>query len=157
MKISKDSIFRYFWKVVISLVFWWKISAQHWPILIPRPDLERILNSLKMFKWSKQDLRTIKWSTDTRSRPKVKNHRPKSNVRFVENQISRSLWPYMVFWEAKGSFKHVHAKNSRKKNCFSFSDQINSNFNFCWPCLTTMMGANFFSEKVPDFIAFSYS
>jgi hypothetical protein len=48
-----------------------------------------------------------------RSRPKVKNHRPKSNVRYVENQISRSLWPYMVFWEAKGSFKRVHAKNSR--------------------------------------------
>jgi hypothetical protein len=61
----------------------------------------------------------------------------------------------MVFWEAKGSFKRVHAKNSRKKFCSSFSDQINSNFNFCRPCLTTMMGANFFSEKVPHFVAFS--
>ncbi len=49
------------------------------------------------------------------SRSKMKNHRPKSNVRFVENQISRSLYPYMVFWEAKGSFKCVHAKNWRKK------------------------------------------
>ncbi len=91
-----------------------------------------------------------------RSRPKVKNRRPKSNVRFVENQISRSfiIWPYMVFWEAKGSFKRVQAKNSRKKFYSSFSDQINSNFNFCLPCLTTMMGANFFSEKVPHLLHF---
>ncbi len=42
----------------------WLISAYNSPISIPRQDLERILNFLKMFKRSNQDLRTIKWSTE---------------------------------------------------------------------------------------------
>jgi hypothetical protein len=42
----------------------------------------------------------------------VKNLQLGSNVRFVENQIARSLCPYMVLWEANGSFKRVQAKNS---------------------------------------------
>jgi hypothetical protein len=92
-----------------------------------------------------------------RSRQKVKNLQLGSNVRFVENQISGSLCPYMVLWEAKGLFKRVQAKNSWKKICSSFSNRNILEFNDGRPWLTNRTGANFFSVKVPHIITFFYS
>jgi hypothetical protein len=48
-------------KFAFLLELRWKscyISAESWPILIPRTDLEMILNSIWMFKLNKRDLRS---------------------------------------------------------------------------------------------------
>jgi hypothetical protein len=126
MKILKDWIFRFFRKVVISLVFWWKIgyiSAYNWPIPIPRPDLERILNSFKMFKWSNQDLRTTKWSTEALKLIKGEKSPTLVKCSIRRNSNIEILMFIYVLWEAKGLFKRVQAKNSWKKICSSFSDR----------------------------------
>ncbi len=81
------------------------------------------------------------------SRSKVKNLQLGSNVRFVENPLSRSIWPYMFLWEANGLFHRVQAKNSWKKICSSFSDRNKLEFNDGRPWLTNRMGANFFLWK----------
>jgi hypothetical protein len=137
---------------MILLVFPWKIgyiSVQDSPISIPRPVLERILNFRKMFKWSKQDLRTIKWSTEAPKSPEGETSSTwvKRSIRRKSNrEILMSI--YMVLWEAIGLFKLVQAKNSwKKKFCSSFSDRNNLNFYCGRPCLTNRMGANFFLWK----------
>jgi hypothetical protein len=52
----------------------------------------------------------LKWSTKA---PKSTEGEKSPTVRFFENQISRSLCPYMVFREANGLFEWYYVKNSR--------------------------------------------
>ncbi len=73
-----------------------KKTAYNWPIPIPRPDLERILKSLKMIKQVNRIWEQLSGLRRPRSRQKVKNLKLGSNVRFVEIPISRSLCPYKV-------------------------------------------------------------
>jgi hypothetical protein len=51
-----------------------------WPVTVP---LYKKATTKSSLRWPQ-------------SQPKVKNLRPKLNVSFVENQISKSIWPYTV-------------------------------------------------------------
>ncbi len=128
------------------------ISARNWPISIPRPDLESILNSIIRFMTQKYNLGHY---SGLRSRPKVKNLQLGSNVRFVKIKYRG---PYVHTWfygKLLVSFNGTMWKIQDFQFFSLFLAWNRQKFNDGRPCLGFLGRANFFSEKVSYVIAFS--
>jgi hypothetical protein len=112
---------------MILLVFRWKIgyiSVQNSPILIPRPDLERILNFLKMFNRSEPDLRTIKWSMEAAESTEGEKSSTWVKCSIRRNSYIKFLMSIYGFfltipWASTGQYQSSTGPRSGPKKFFS--------------------------------------